>query len=72
MSHYQWLLITLTTGVGVSMLSIVSAAGGALMGVAKGQYTFFGHLKWAPVILLGYLAAIGVHFLMNAHLMTVN
>jgi len=72
MSHFQWLLITLTTGVGGSMLSIGSAAGVALMGVAKGQYTFFGHLKWAPIILLGYLAAIGVHFLMNAHLMTVN
>ncbi|MCB1557071.1 MAG: sodium:proton antiporter NhaD [Alphaproteobacteria bacterium] len=65
MPHFQWLLITLTTGVGGSMLSIGSAAGVALMGVAKGQYTFLSHLKWAPVILLGYGAAIGVHFLVN-------
>lgn len=65
MDHFQWLLITLTAGVGGSMLSIGSAAGVALMGVARGQYTFFGHLKWAPVILLGYAAAIGTHFLVN-------
>ncbi len=65
MNHFQWLLITLTTGVGGSLLSIGSAAGVALMGVARGQYTFMTHLKWTPVILLGYLAAIGVHFLIN-------
>ncbi len=65
LSHFQWLLITLTTGVGGSMLSIGSAAGVALMGVARGQYTFFSHLKWSPVILLGYIAAIYVHFLVN-------
>jgi len=68
MSHFQWLLITLTTGVGGSMLSIGSAAGVALMGVARGQYTFFSHLKWTPVIMLGYGAAIWVHFLVNSHL----
>lgn len=66
MDSFQWLLITLTTGVGGSMLSIGSAAGVALMGVARGQYTFFSHLKWTPVILLGYGAAIGTHFLLNA------
>lgn len=59
----QWLLVTLTAGVGGSMLSIGSAAGVALMGQARGHYTFFGHLKWAPVIALGYFASIGVHFL---------
>lgn len=69
MSHFQWLLVTLTTGVGGSMLSIGSAAGVALMGLAHGQYTFGSHLKWTPVIILGYIAAIGAHFLVNAHLM---
>lgn len=65
MSHGQWLLVTLTAGVGGSMLSIGSAAGVALMGQARGQYTFFGHLKWAPVIALGYAASIAVHFWVN-------
>ncbi len=65
MSHFQWLLITLTCGVGGSLLSIGSAAGVALMGVSKGQYTFTAHLKWTPVIALGYFASIGAHFLVN-------
>ncbi len=69
MSHGQWLLVTLTAGVGGSMLSIGSAAGVALMGQARGKYTFFGHLKWTPAIALGYAASIWVHFLVNGHLM---
>ena len=64
----QWLLITLTAGVGGSLLSIGSAAGVALMGQARGVYTFFAHLKWAWAILLGYAACIVVHLMMNAHL----
>ena len=65
MPHFQWLLITLTTGVGGSLLSIGSAAGVALMGTARGQYTFMTHMKWTPVLILGYIAAIGVHFMVN-------
>jgi NhaD family Na+/H+ antiporter len=65
MSELQWLLVTLTAGVGGSLLSIGSAAGVALMGQARGHYTFFGHLKWTPVIALGYAASIYVHFLVN-------
>lgn len=72
MSHGQWLLITLTAGVGGSLLSIGSAAGVALMGTARGYYTFYGHLKWTPVLLLGYIAAIVVHFLVNGELMEVH
>ncbi len=64
----QWLLITLTAGVGGSLLSIGSAAGVALMGQARGQYTFFSHLKWSWAILLGYAASIVTHLWMNAHL----
>ena len=59
----QWLLITLTTGVGGSLLSIGSAPGVALMGQARGMYTFFSHLKWAPAIFLGYILSIIVHLL---------
>ena len=66
MSTDQWLLVTLTTGVGGSLLSVGSAAGVALMGQARGYYTFFGHMKWTPVIFLGYFASIYVHlFLME-------
>lgn len=65
MSHNQWLLVTLTAGVGGSLLSIGSAAGVALMGQARGHYTFFSHLKWMPIIALGYAASIWVHFLVN-------
>jgi len=65
MDLYQWLLITLTTGVGGSILSIGSAAGVALMGQARGVYTFFSHLRWSWAILLGYFAAIYTHSLMN-------
>ena len=64
MSIDQWLLVTLTTGVGGSLLSIGSAAGVALMGQARGYYTFFGHLKWTPVIFLGYIASIYVHMIL--------
>ena len=61
----QWLLVTLTAGVGGSMLSIGSAAGVALMGQARGLYTFFGHLKWSWAIALGYAGSIWVHWLIN-------
>jgi len=68
MSHGQWLLVTLTAGVGGSLLSIGSAAGVALMGQSRGMYTFMSHLKWTPVIALGYAASIWVHLWLNAEL----
>ena len=66
MSHGQWLLVTLTAGVGGSLLSIGSAAGVALMGQARGIYTFFAHLKWSWAIGLGYAASIWVHMWINS------
>ncbi|MGE0713108.1 MAG: sodium:proton antiporter NhaD [Planctomycetota bacterium] len=67
----EWLLVTLTCGVGGSMLSIGSAAGVALMGFAvrkddKGEvqekyYTFGSHLRWAPVLAIAYAVSIAVH-----------
>ncbi|WP_136810300.1 sodium:proton antiporter NhaD [Desulfosediminicola flagellatus] len=71
MSQGQWLLVALTAGTGGSLLSIGSAAGVALMGQARGKYTFFSHLKWSPVIALGYAAAIYVHFLVNSSLFRI-
>ncbi len=70
MSVGQWLLVTLTAGVGGSLLSIGSAAGVALMGTARGVYTFGSHLKWTWAIGLGYAASIAAHMVMNARLFT--
>jgi NhaD family Na+/H+ antiporter len=66
MSTGQWLLVTLTAGVGGSLLSIGSAAGVALMGQARGIYTFGAHIKWAPVVALGYAASIVCHLWINS------
>ncbi len=68
MSTGQWLLVTMTAGVGGSLLSIGSAAGVALMGQARGHYTFFSHLKWTPVIAIGYAASIATHMIINSKL----
>jgi len=65
MPEAQWLLVTLTAWVGGSLLSVGSAAGVALMGQARGIYTFFSHLKWLPAILQGYFASIIVHLQLN-------
>jgi NhaD family Na+/H+ antiporter len=71
MDVQQWLLVTLTAGVGGSMLSIGSAAGVALMGQARGHYTFFRHLRWTPVIAIGYGVSIWLHMFMNRALSDV-
>ena len=64
-SEGQWLLVTLTAGVGGSLLAIGSAAGVGLLGQTRGAYSFLSHLKWTPVIVLGYAASIATHFLVN-------
>ena len=61
----QWLLVTLTAGVGGSLLSVGSAAGVALMGQARGVYTFGAHLRWTWAVALGYAASIATHLLVN-------
>ncbi|MBY4678992.1 sodium:proton antiporter NhaD [Marinobacterium arenosum] len=65
MNLNQWLLVTLTAGVGGSLLSIGSAAGIALMGQARGSYTFLIHLRWSWAIALGYIAGIVAHLFLN-------
>ena len=62
----QWLLLTLTLGVGGSLLAIGSAPGVGLLGQIKTGYTFGYHMRWMPVILLGYVVSIAVHFWINA------
>lgn len=66
MSIGQWLLVTLTAGIGGSLLSIGSAAGIALMGQSSGHYSFFSHLRWTPAILLGFALSVMVHLWLNA------
>ena len=65
MTDYQWLLATFTVGVGGSLLSIGSAAGVALMGQARGNYTFFSHLKWTPLIAVTTGMGVFVHYLIS-------
>jgi Na+/H+ antiporter NhaD/arsenite permease-like protein len=65
MSLGQWLLLTFTAGVGGSLLSIGSAAGVALMGIGRGTYTFTSHIKWTWAIMLGFIAGVVAHLLLN-------
>ncbi|MGY8871140.1 MAG: sodium:proton antiporter NhaD [Pseudomonadales bacterium] len=65
MNTNEWLLVTLTAGVGGSLLSVGSAAGIALMGQAQGTYTFISHLKWSWAIALGYVLSIFTHLWIN-------
>ena len=67
MDPSQWLLVTLTAGVGGSLLSVGSAAGVALMGASGGRYTFMRHLRWSWAIALGYLASIALHLALNGN-----
>ncbi len=69
MSSGQWMLVTLSTGVGGSLVSIGSAAGVVLMGIVRNHYTFLNHLRWAWAIALGYVASISTHLWVNAALM---
>jgi len=64
----QWLLVTLTAGVGGSLLSIGSAAGVAVMGVDRKNYTFISHFKWSWAIALGYAASIWSWYLVTGSL----
>ncbi len=59
----QWMLVTLTAGVGGSLISFGSAAGVGVMGKLKGIYTFASHMKYAWTVLIGYLVSVGVWYL---------
>ncbi|UZR29999.1 sodium:proton antiporter NhaD [Methylococcus mesophilus] len=67
----QWLLLTLTLGVGGSLLAIGSAPGLHVLGLMKGSlgegegYTFSFHFRWLPAILLGFFASILALFSVN-------
>ena len=54
----QWMLVTMTAGVGGSLISFGSAAGVGVMGKMHGIYTFSSHMKYAWTVLLGYIVSI--------------
>jgi Na+/H+ antiporter NhaD/arsenite permease-like protein len=58
----QWLLVTLTAGIGGSLISFGSAAGVGVMGKLKGIYTFSAHMKLSWTILIGYILSIAVWY----------
>jgi Na+/H+ antiporter NhaD/arsenite permease-like protein len=59
----QWMLVTMTAGVGGSLISFGSAAGVGVMGKLPGIYTFGAHMKFAWTILLGYIASVAIWYL---------
>jgi Na+/H+ antiporter NhaD/arsenite permease-like protein len=58
----QWMLVTLTAGVGGSLISFGSAAGVGVMGKLKGIYTFSAHMKFSWAILVGYVVSVLVWY----------
>ncbi|MGB5917528.1 sodium:proton antiporter NhaD [Arcobacter sp.] len=58
----NWLLVTLTAGIGGSLISFGSAAGVGVMGKLKGIYTFSSHMKYAWMILIGYFISIAIWY----------
>ena len=58
----QWLLVTMTAGIGGSLISFGSAAGVGVMGRLKGIYTFGSHMKHAWTILVGYILSIAIWY----------
>jgi Na+/H+ antiporter NhaD/arsenite permease-like protein len=54
----QWMLVTLTAGIGGSLISFGSAAGVGVMGKLHGIYTFSSHMKYAWTVLVGYIISI--------------
>ena len=58
----QWLLVTMTAGIGGSLISFGSAAGVGVMGRLHGIYTFGSHMKHAWTILVGYILSLIVWY----------
>ena len=62
-AHAQWMLVTLTAGVGGSLISFGSAAGVGVMGKLHGIYTFASHMKLAWTVLVGYIVSVIVWYI---------
>lgn len=62
MDSAQWMLVTLTAGIGGSLISFGSAAGVGVMGKIRGVYTFGAHMKYVWAIALGYFASVAIWY----------
>lgn len=60
--HAQWMLVTMTAGIGGSLISFGSAAGVGVMGKMYGIYTFSSHIKLAWTVLVGYIVSLAVWY----------
>jgi len=63
MDTTQWMLVTLTTGIGGSLISFGSAAGVGVMGKLRGVYTVGAHMKYAWTVVFGYMISVGIFYL---------
>lgn len=61
--HAQWMLVTMTAGIGGSLISFGSAAGVGVMGKMHGIYTFSSHMKFAWTVLVGYIVSLAIWYL---------
>ncbi len=59
----QWMLVTMTAGIGGSLISFGSAAGVGVMGKMHGIYTFVSHMKYAWTVLVGYIISIIIWYI---------
>ena len=60
--HAQWMLVTLTAGIGGSLISFGSAAGVGVMGKMQGVYTFSSHMKLGWTVMAGYIVSLIVWY----------
>ncbi|MEW5831550.1 MAG: sodium:proton antiporter NhaD [Campylobacterota bacterium] len=60
--HAQWMLVTMTAGIGGSLISFGSAAGVGVMGKMQGIYTFAAHIRLAWTVLIGYFVSLAVWY----------
>jgi Na+/H+ antiporter NhaD/arsenite permease-like protein len=58
----QWMLVTMTAGIGGSLISFGSAAGVGVMGKMHGIYTFGSHMKYSWTILIGYIVSVSIWY----------
>ncbi len=61
-AHAQWMLVTMTAGIGGSLISFGSAAGVGVMGKLSGIYTFATHMKYAWTVLVGYIVSVTIWY----------
>ena len=64
----QWMLVTLTAGIGGSLISFGSAAGVGVMGKMHGVYTFGSHMKLGWTVLAGYIVSLIVWYVQFIYL----